>query len=395
MSPVTYILISLMISSFLLGVIFLVAWQSFGRKPYALAWSVAFFVGTIQWACNLFSKDIFPSRDLYWIVVSATSIITISFGLWGHRLRVGLNTNIKYLVAVGLAVELAIIGFTYGLPHVGLRMSLGVFLAVVYLFMMAKAILQYRKHPLAAEWGAAIVMIVFAIAELIAATAALMQGVQVQENYLQVYLVVNFIALPSAYMGMGLFVVFILASDLSFEMKTLAMTDQLTRCLNRRGFKETANRALAFAKRRKSYLSLILCDIDHFKKINDKYGHAAGDETLRHFVRRLQLNVREPDIVGRIGGEEFAILLPDSNVDTAYRIAERIRYDIETIQLKAAGHSFHLTASFGVVEIDRRNDSLEDALNKADVELYHAKENGRNQVSRLQPAMKVVNLHAL
>ncbi len=160
-----------------------------------------------------------------------------------------------------------------------------------------------------------------------------------------------------------------------------ALTDSLTRLKNRRAFFENGARALAMAQRYVSDLSVILLDIDHFKKINDSYGHQVGDEALIVVANILTELTRTVDTVARIGGEEFAILLPDTNRLGTAVLAERIRKTIEREQFVVTDKIVQITASIGIASfgVDRAQ-SIDQLLVVADNRLYMAKESGRNRI---------------
>ena len=165
-----------------------------------------------------------------------------------------------------------------------------------------------------------------------------------------------------------------------FALEILATTDPLTGALNRRSFMDAGDKELRRARRYGAPLSVLLCDIDYFKQINDTYGHAAGDEVLRQMVAVILETLREHDLVCRYGGEEFAIVLPETDSAAAEVTAERLRQLLEELSIEAEKGLVRPTVSFGGTQVDVHNDSLESALSRADAALYEAKENGRNQV---------------
>ena len=162
-------------------------------------------------------------------------------------------------------------------------------------------------------------------------------------------------------------------------MKRLATTDELTGLLNRRAFFARANEARMLALRLRQPIALLMIDIDHFKKLNDRYGHASGDEALVQFARATNDALRGHDILGRMGGEEFALALPGTGLDGALQAAERLRQATMEIALLTCGGGYTMTVSIGVVTIDA-NEDLPAALARADRALYGAKRNGRNRV---------------
>ena len=159
-----------------------------------------------------------------------------------------------------------------------------------------------------------------------------------------------------------------------------ARTDELTGMRNRRAFYEHGDLAVAQASRYGDPLALIVLDIDHFKQVNDTWGHPAGDETLRLVALIIQRTVRTSDIAGRVGGEEFAIMLPRASAEQALAMAERLRAAMERAPLYHDKGEIHFTASFGVASGRRGVETLERLMQEADKALYEAKEGGRNRV---------------
>jgi diguanylate cyclase (GGDEF)-like protein/PAS domain S-box-containing protein len=160
----------------------------------------------------------------------------------------------------------------------------------------------------------------------------------------------------------------------------LANTDVLTGLNNRRAFFEQGNRIFDQAKDDKHAVSVIMMDLDYFKKVNDDFGHSTGDEVLKWTAKLILKALRKVDIVGRIGGEEFAFVLPETSLKEAQNLAERIGANFTNIAVDNGNNIFKLTASFGVYASKIDDETLDDALIKADNALYSAKNNGRNQI---------------
>ena len=167
------------------------------------------------------------------------------------------------------------------------------------------------------------------------------------------------------------------------DLERLASTDSLTDAANRRALMARAEQEVARAERHQLPLSLILLDLDHFKAINDRYGHPIGDGVLRAFVERVQAVLRPSDLLGRLGGEEFAILLPETGVEEAGEVAERLLRSVTEPSLEIEGKSIPLTLSAGVVEFPAQTgDSvISETFSLADKRLYQAKAAGRNRVA--------------
>ncbi len=160
-----------------------------------------------------------------------------------------------------------------------------------------------------------------------------------------------------------------------------ATTDPLTQIFNRRHFFDLAYQELERSQRYDRPLSIIMFDIDHFKEVNDTYGHAAGDEVLLKLSSRSAEILRENDIFARYGGEEFVVLLPETDLEQAYQMAERMRKDCAETPLDLKLASVNLTISFGVANLGGEKLLLDELLLRADKALYDAKKAGRNQVS--------------
>lgn len=167
--------------------------------------------------------------------------------------------------------------------------------------------------------------------------------------------------------------------SLSTKMAEIAYTDSLTKIYNRLHFAHFLDIEIDKAKRYGSTFSIIFFDLDHFKKVNDNYGHLAGDKVLEKLTEIVAKANRSADIFARYGGEEFIILAPETDVNGALAHAERLRRDIEKFDFKPAGH---ITSSFGVTEFNAESDTLESLLDRADKALYIAKEVGRNRVEQ-------------
>ena len=163
------------------------------------------------------------------------------------------------------------------------------------------------------------------------------------------------------------------------EMVRLATTDFLTGLANRRAFFEQAERARLLTARLHKPIALLMLDIDHFKQINDRFGHATGDEALVVFAETARAVLREHDIMGRLGGEEFALALPGTDLEGAVHAAERLREAVTEAPIITSGNPYTMTVSIGVVVVEP-NEELTAALARADRALYTAKSAGRNRV---------------
>lgn len=161
----------------------------------------------------------------------------------------------------------------------------------------------------------------------------------------------------------------------------LATTDPLTGASNRRQFLERLDDELARLKRKGGAVTLLMADLDHFKHVNDTYGHAAGDAVLKHFVEIVSDTLRKTDAIGRLGGEEFAIVLPGDGIEGARELAERLRERIKTSPSIFENKPIQISVSIGIASLSARDPSAEAALKRADEALYSAKKAGRDRVT--------------
>lgn len=174
------------------------------------------------------------------------------------------------------------------------------------------------------------------------------------------------------------------------DLFELATIDPLTKALNRRAFMRFGERELNRFKRDNAGMSALMLDIDHFKQVNDIHGHAVGDRVLTKMVSVVANVVRQEDLIGRLGGEEFAVILVDSEANTAAKVADRIRQAIKQVKFPGDGGPFNVTVSIGVAEPFFMESSINEVLERADAALYRAKRSGRDRVT-----IAAENLHAI
>jgi len=180
----------------------------------------------------------------------------------------------------------------------------------------------------------------------------------------------------------------ILLSDVSDMYYRESITDMMTGLFNRRYFFRQAGLLLKSAERHFFPISLIICDIDRFKLVNDTYGHDVGDQAIRSLAQIIKDEAREIDIIARHGGEEFVALLPQTDQLGAMKLAERIRHRIETTPLRTPNGELRLTASFGIAQAEE-GETIQQHIKHADIALYHAKASGRNGVKYYKKDMVI------
>jgi len=374
-----YILVALTLMSALFSVTFLMAWRTLGQKTYTLRWSLAFLAASFQWAFTLMS-DSFPSFTVYWLTTNAFGLVVVTLNLRGHCQRTKCEVLPDNLWPIAALIYASIVWTTIVNPQIGLGTAILPGVAAITLFLSAIMVTRHREKPRPAEIATAVTMTIFGVAQLTAAVVTLFQGPAGNDVLQSLFADIIFMSVPAGYTGIAVFVLFMVTSDLSEEMKELAVRDQLTGLLNRRGFGEQSAEAYATARRTGRPVSIIMTDIDRFKQINDKFGHAVGDTALQRFAEIVLRRRRDEDISARIGGEEFSLVLPGADLDEALRIADELCKRIEKTPIRLEEGELYMTASFGVATISDKATCLTDAVIRADRALYRSKREGRNRV---------------
>ena len=168
------------------------------------------------------------------------------------------------------------------------------------------------------------------------------------------------------------------------ELQRLSSTDRLTGLFNRGHWEEMLRQDYARHRRYDSNAALVMFDIDHFKKINDQYGHQAGDAVIQQTANLIRQNMRGADVAGRYGGEEFVVLLPDTDSEGAVMFAERLRQSAEAYEVNHENHSIRFTISFGIADLSLPTSGYAQLIERADSALYASKSAGRNRVTLYQ-----------
>lgn len=374
MTAAGFIIIALIFSAAMLTGVMLIAWRSFGRPRHALVWAAAFAVATVEWIANLgYRLTAEGNIPLYAAIIglSCLSNALIAAG-FVQRSRPGVSPW-PFVLAAAVATAL-VAGAAIVMPHAGVRDATGLVFGGTMMAVSAFHVGGSFRQAVLPEKAVTLMLALFALIDLAMAAAAFRQGDA------ELFRTVLTLLYPPAFIGVGLFTVFLVASDLAETMRSLATSDVLTGIYNRRGFEDSAERAIRNAQRQRQPLAVVVADIDNFKGINDRYGHGIGDRALRHFAGRVERLVRRGDLIGRIGGEEFALLLVNTRAQDAIEVVERIRRDIAAMPVSGADRVV-MTASFGVTGLRPGDISLTSLLARADRALYRSKLEGRDRVT--------------
>ena len=377
MNPAVVILSVLFFTSSIMCAAMVLAWVHFGRKAHAATWACAFGLGAVQWVINALGVIMMPGNVTPIILASAIVIVTSSLVAIGARQRSGLPASWWRFSLVG-SVAIAVIVLIYTrMDHMGLRAAFANLYAAAMIPLAVTAVIPRNRKANAPEIAFATMMVIFSIYQLTLGLAGLSIGAEPNPAGLEHYRTVLGIGLPAVYVGSGVAVLFLVAGDLSESLRALVTRDPLTGSLNRRGLEQAATIAMANARRHDQSLSIIVGDIDGFKAINDRMGHAVGDRALVAFADHVHAGVREEDLFGRLGGDEFCLVLVDARAEQAAEVIERTRREIAALEIDGPPR-FSLTASFGVAGFLPTDLSFADILTRADYALYQSKAAGRN-----------------
>ncbi|MBU3078354.1 GGDEF domain-containing protein [Sphingomonas quercus] len=379
MHPAVFVFFSLLVTSIVLVAVLAVAWTSFGRPRHALTWAAGYGTAGIEWLLYLTVVmgwvGFYPARPIILTLgtISATLIMV------GFRQRAGLAPRALAIWAVAAAIAAVCIAGSLLAPGGPIDRGLfPIYLAATQI-AGASTLVRLGWRATLTERSAFVMMLVFAAFYVGVGALAFVQGSNPSPQAVAAYQSLLLLGTPAIYSSFGLFSVFLLAADLAEQMRRLAILDPLTSIMNRRGLTQAVEAAIANTRRNGHPLSLVVADLDRFKHINDNFGHAAGDRALQRFAAYLESTIRKGDIVSRIGGEEFALLLVNTPACTAMDVAERLRGGLATLDSGTDG--VRLSASFGVTSLRPDDIGLGDLFDRADAALYRSKLDGRNRVT--------------
>ena len=285
-----------------------------------------------------------------------------------------------WLLATAIGATLLVVAVSSTQQDAGLLRILQLTI-VTPTFAAAAATLWRGRDGLRARLPLAAIFLLHAMMSAVGLTEAILQdalpsGIASFSNWYGAVHVESMIY----FIGTTLFLVSLLKESSETGHRLAALTDPLTGLPNRRAFFSACDRLLAERRRNSAPVSVVVVDLDRFKSVNDTFGHAVGDQVLGVFANVVREQLRSDDIVGRIGGEEFAIVLPNTNASEGSAIAERLRAAFADAARRVGGHDVNATFSGGATCIVGQKASIAEALEEADAALYRAKLNGRNRI---------------
>lgn len=377
----TLLIIAALLTALVTTVLYAV-W-SFNRNiPGLRLWMVSFLLGSV-FSVSLLVRDWFP--EVVAVVISQGSVSLAAYlCLMASRMYTGRRPFSHWYAVVGIgALMVASVYFTVVQPHLGMRFVFVGLGAGICFLLTARTMADGGVRRVPARYLFALVAGLHGLFLLL--RPALFKLAPVAPGGLPdaglVTLVSQFVLLEAivAVVLLGFGALMLANEFITSELRHLAEMDPLTNVFNRRAFLTLLDKAISAAQRTGTAVPVLVMDLDHFKNINDTWGHRAGDDVLRHFVMLAHRCLRKEDVMGRLGGEEFAIFLPNASAAGALAVAERLRALVEAQPVATGPQSIPLTVSVGVT-LCAHGDAAGAALQRADEAMYLAKERGRNRV---------------
>jgi diguanylate cyclase (GGDEF)-like protein len=358
------------------GAVLLVAWSQNRKIPALAPWGIA----NIMAAGGIFSLMLgVMLRQPAWSVLGGVLLPFQASLMWKAARTIDAKPAPLILLLGPVAVGLA-----GGLP--GLRdatASLSLTVGAAYTFAAATTLWLGRKERLAARWPLIVLLAAHAVVLLIG-TYSTVTGSTGQDSVPSIASLFGFIYFESIIFALGtsVFILALVKERNEAAGIAAARIDSLTGIANRAAFMEGAQRILERCRRDGAPVSVMMFDLDRFKAVNDKHGHAVGDAVLRKFCELAAGALRPTDVFGRLGGEEFAVVLPGSSIEAAFARAERIRASFAASCRFVEKQQVEATVSCGLAVSLKADESLSALLKESDTALYLAKAEGRNRVQR-------------
>lgn len=357
----------------LLGLFLLYAWTQ--ERIRALAWwGAAYLIGGFSVALWCLGGSYVPAP-------LPSALLFIACGMIWSAARLFHGRNVLWpAMLAGASAWLAACSFQVFVQGGTLRAVLASVIIFAYTFLTAAELWRERRKSLIRRWPALFVPVLHGAVFLFPLPLASLLPEEKGVVTLASGWIALFVLETILYAVGTAFIVLVMTKERSLRThKTAALTDPMTGLFNRRGFVEGARQILSTQARRHQPVSALLFDLDHFKSVNDRFGHAVGDETLKLFASVVSTNMRVSDPIGRLGGEEFAAVIP-GDLNDAVNVAERVRVAFESAARAVSGHYLGATVSVGVACGERVAD-VDALLAQADEALYDAKAAGRNCVA--------------
>lgn len=380
MSVDIFIFAVLLLINALMTIAMLLASRTLGQPKMAKMLAGAFGCNVLLYTADPIYYFYFRGDPWANLLVSVFATTTPILAAMAYRMRSGLPHKTPYFVVSQAAALLVIFFFSTGYPDRGLAGAVVPFYAaIVLLFGVTSALLRPGRQLLLGERPIIFTCMGMAAIEIAGGMTLALMPPQGSELLDQAYTVIVFLGLPAMTVAAGIFSLYLMGGDLSERLRLAADTDSLTGAPNRRAIETTGTRLMQEANAFGRPLTVAICDVDHFKEINDLYGHSHGDEVLCQITSLFRDTLVAPEHYGRFGGEEFVLFFPGADIDRARDKVEELRNRIA--KLRIGDLPLRLTASFGIAPMSASDQILSDVIKRADRALYASKEAGRNRTT--------------
>ncbi len=380
MSVDLFIFAVLLLINALMTIAMLLAARTLGQPRMAKMLAAAFGCNVLLYIADPIYYFYFRGNPWANLLVSVFATTTPVLAAMAYRMRSGLPDKTGYFLATQAAALLAIFLVSSGYPGRGIAGAIVPFYAAaVLLFGVTSALLRPGRQLLLGERPIIFTCIGMAAVEIAGGLTLALIPPQGSELLDQTYTIIVFLGLPAMTVAAGLFSLYLMGGDLAERLRLAADTDSLTGAPNRRAIEASGTRLMQEANAFGRPLTVAICDVDHFKDINDLYGHSHGDAVLCQITALFREALVEPEQYGRFGGEEFVLFFPGADIDRAREKVEDLRLRIS--RLRIGDLPLRLTASFGIAPMSASDLILSDVIKRADRALYASKEAGRNRTT--------------
>lgn len=344
-------------------------------------WQGALACNALFWLLYVGDFKFFPGILPHWLavmVINGASLAATLGYVWAFRLFLHLPPRRRLLSGVLLASLVANLFMSTFVDDYRLRLLFNLGTIAAMMIWLATSLWRCRESGVIRAARMSMLVFVIGSAAILSRLYDLFTGFVTSVDaavFGQTAALLGFALVP-CFGTLGFLLMHV--GRASHYLERLADTDPLTGAHNRRALESIGRRVLSAARRHKEPVSLLMIDADHFKAINDRYGHEAGDAALLSMMQTISRSLREEDIVGRIGGEEFVVILPNADADGAMEVAERVRTAMQGTVIDPDRLPLSLTVSVGITTTDTAEENLDELIRRADLGLYEAKARGRN-----------------
>ena len=379
MTTDTFIFSVLLLINALMAVAMLLSARTLGQPRVSNYLAAAFGSNVLMYTTDAIYFFLYHGNEWINLSVSAIALVPPIFAASAYRLRAGLPPRRTFFILSYALAMLAMVLLSFVFVEKGLRDAIVPFYAAAILLFGVTAMWRPGRKLLLGERPIIVTGFAMAAIETAGGIVLVAMGNGESKSLDDAYTLIVFLGLPAMTVAAGTFSLYLLAGDLAERLRVAADTDSLTGAPNRRAIEATGTRLIAQARAIGRPLSIAICDVDHFKDINDLHGHGLGDDVLCRLAALFRQHVSRPEHFGRFGGEEFVLFFPDVDLDAAHRRVEALRGQI--MAMRVIGLPVALTASFGVAAMSADDHILADIVKRADRALYTSKESGRNRTT--------------